>query len=62
MNGYRIDAGGGIQGSAGLQIAIERHDFNMMSTLSQASTEIQDTAFYSSDFRVELSCNLQYSH
>lgn len=62
MNWNRVYARGRVETSPVFQIAIERHDFDVMSTLNQSSTEIQDTAFYSSDFRVELPCDLQYSH
>jgi hypothetical protein len=62
MNRNRCEPGGRIQPLPGLQIAIKRHDFHVVSALKQSSTDVQDTTFYSSDFGVELPCNLQYPH
>ena len=62
MNGDGVDLRGRVQRSPGPQVAIERHDFHMMPTLDQTSTEVQNTALDSSNFWVELPGDLQYSH
>ena len=62
VDGNRIDGGGGIQPKSCLQVPIEGDHLDAVSAGGQPATEIEDAAFNSSHFGVELPRHLQYSH
>jgi hypothetical protein len=62
MNFDGIDLGWSFQSSPIPNVPIKRHDLNAVSARDQPPTQVEHAAFYSSDFWVELSRDLQYAH
>ena len=62
MNPDGVDLGWSFQSSPIPNVPIESHDLNAMSARDQPATQVEHAAFYSSDFWVELSRDLQYAH